>query len=316
MKRITLLILLFLSVGCNTFSPPLAQPTSTLSSTLPATTLTTSPTSPSIPTPTVKVPIPSPLPTLPPAEAEAVILDLLQGNDGCLFPCWWGLTPGKTSVQTARPFLERFAELAVANVFNEYGSYARWLIPQSDLLLDLSVSASYDVQHPNYIRVLQVTTHVTRKLDEGGFEIVWENQLNEQFLQAYMLPQILLTYGQPNEVLVFANEGWRYFSLILDYSEQGFVVWYSTPLESSGDKFLGCMSKAFTRLYLWAPELSFTWAEGVTGNGDKYEIDSLNRDFQPLEDVTSMTLDKFYNDVTNADSVDCLETPKELWPGP
>jgi hypothetical protein len=131
-----------------------------------------------------------------------------------------------------------------------------------------------------------------------------------------MLPQILETYEQPKEVLVFADEGWRHFNLLLDYSDQGFAVWYSAPLESSGDDYLGCMSKAFTKLYLWAPESSNSWAEGVTGTGNQSEIDSLNRDFQLLEDVTSMTLDEFYGVFVNAENVTCIETPKELWPGP
>jgi hypothetical protein len=316
MKRIALLILLCLSASCSTFSSSSVQPTSTVFA-IPATTVTTtSSTRPSNPTLTVEVPTPSPLPTLSPAEAEAMVLDLLQDNGGCFFPCWWGLVPGETGEQKSKPFLEKFATIAVANIFNEYGSYARWLVPNNNLLLDLSVSVAYDQQSPAYIRRIQVTTQVTRKLDEGGSEIVWENLLNRQFLQAYMLPQILSTYGQPNKVLVFANEGWRYFELILDYSHQGFAIWYSMPLESSGEKFLGCTSKSFTKSYFWAPELAYTWAEGVAGTGDKSEIDALNRDFRPIEEVTSITSEEFYDTVMNPDYISCLETPKELWPGP
>ena len=144
----------------------------------------------------------------------------------------------------------------------------------------------------------------------------WENPLNEQLLQAYRLPSVLSTYKQPRNVLIFANEGWRYFELVLDYSDQGFVIWYSAPLDSEGEKYLGCLEKAFVNLYLWTPDLTYTWAEGVTGSGDASEIDSLNRDFQPLEDVTSMTLDKFYEAFVNVENDTCLETPKELWPGP
>ncbi|MCI0555198.1 MAG: hypothetical protein L0287_29990 [Anaerolineae bacterium] len=316
MKRITLLILLLLIAGCSTFSSSRIQPTPTLSTKLPEATVTISPTSPSKPTPTIMIPTPSPLPTLPPAEAEAMTLNLLQDNGGCLFPCWWGLTPGKTSTQTAKSLLEKFTANSLRTTFYEDVGGASWLIEKNGLLLDIIVSFTYDRLLSGTVESFRITTEVKKELEGGGFETVWENPLNEQFLQAYALPQILSTYGQPKDVLVFANEGWRYFSLILNYSEQGFVVWYSAPLESSGDKYLGCMSKAFTKLYLWAPEFSYTWAEGVTGTGDKSEIDSLNRDFQPLEKVTSMTLDEFYNDFVDTNNFTCLETPKQLWPGP
>ena len=38
-----------------------------------------------------------PLPTLNPEEEQATILTLLKSNNGCDLPCWWGITPGKTT---------------------------------------------------------------------------------------------------------------------------------------------------------------------------------------------------------------------------
>jgi hypothetical protein len=163
---------------------------------------------------------------------------------------------------------------------------------------------------------LKVTIEVKEEAQGGKLKTAWENPLNEQLLQAYRLSSVLSIYKQPGNVLIFANEGWRYFELVLDYSNQGFVIWYSAPLDSDAKNFLGCPAKAFVNLYLWAPDLTYTWAEGVARNEDTSEIASLNRDFQPLEDVTSMTLDEFYDAFVNINNETCLETPKELWPGP
>jgi hypothetical protein len=316
MKHIILFMLLLLSASCSSFSSSRAQPTSISSTTLPATNLTTSPTPLPKLTLTIEIATPSPFVTLPPAEAEAMILELHQNNGGCRLPCWWGLTPGKTSAQTAISLFERLTEISLRTAFFDDVGGAHWRIDKNDLLLDTIVSFTHNRLLSDNIESFRITIDVKRELQGGGFETVWENPLNEQFLQAYRLPQILSIYGQPEEVLIFANEGWRYLELMLDYSDQGFAIWYSVPLESSGERFLGCPSKAFTKLYLWAPEFAYTWAEGVTGTGDKSEIDSLNRDFQPLEETTSMTLDEFYDVFVNADTASCLETPKELWPGP
>lgn len=311
MKWITLLIMLLLSGGCSTFSSSI-QPTSSLSTEFP----TEVGARPPERTPTTESLTPTSLPRLQPAEAEGMLLELHQNNGGCHLPCWWGLTPGKTSAQTAISLFESLSEISSRiTLFDDVGG-AHWRIERNDLLLDTIVSFTYNRLLSGNIESLRITIEVKRELQGGGYGTVWENPLNEQFLQAYRLPHILSIYGQPEEVLVFANEGWRYFELVLDYSAQGFVIWYSAPLESSGDKFLGCPSKAFTKLYIWAPQFTYTWAEGVTGMGDKSEIDSLTRDFVALEEATSITTRDFSNTFTNADFAGCIETPKELWPGP
>lgn len=175
----------------------------------------------------------------------------------------------------AQAFLARLETDSSRIGFYDDRGGASWFIENEDMRLDIITSFIHHRAMIGIVESFRITMEVKREQSEGGFETVWENPLNERYLQAYMLPQILSVYGQPKEVFVFANEGWRYFSLVLDYSDRGFAVWYSAPLESSGDKYLGCMAKAFTRLYLWVPEFSYTWAEGVTGNGDEYEINSL-----------------------------------------
>jgi len=259
------------------------------------------------------LPAPSPLPQ---KEAEALILELLQYNPDCLFPCWFGLTPGETDDKATKALFEKLAAVSLRTTLNDDVDGAFWRINKDSFLLDTITSAIYDQSSSNILESLRITIEVKREVQAGELNTAWENPLNEQFLQAYRLPSVLSTYNQPRNVLMFANEGWRYFELVLDYSDQGFVIWYSAPLDSEGEKFLGCPEKAFVNLYLWTPDLTYTWAEGVTGNGDTSEIDSLNRDFQPLEDVTSMTLDKFYDAFVNTENDTCLETPKELWPGP
>jgi hypothetical protein len=55
----------------------------------------------------------APLPTLPPDEANALLLDLVETNGGCQFPCWWGITPGETDWLTAAQFLSTFSRRVI-----------------------------------------------------------------------------------------------------------------------------------------------------------------------------------------------------------
>jgi len=267
---------------------------------------------------TPSLPTPTPLPTLPAGEAETTILELLYDNGGCAFPCWWGIMPGESSLQTTRSFLETFDAIVIGNIFDEYGGYARWFVTEDDLIIDISVHLVTDREPVSTVEGMWVMLQVTRRLDEGGFEVVWENPLNDRYLQAYMLPQILSTYGQPDDVLIQANEYYGEFYLLLDYSTQGFTIWYIADMEQNGDSYRGCMANSNTYTYLWDPNLTYTWAEGITrtSSGEAWEIDELNQVFQPLEEATSLTLEEFYQIFSNPENTSCLETPVEIWPGP
>lgn len=308
MKYIFSLILLLLTVSCTLFPSRELMSSPSVTSSPSVLTLQSV-----IPTSTIALPAPSPL---APKQAEAVILELLQYNPDCLFPCWFGLTPGETDDQATKALFEKLVAVSLRTSLNGDVDGAFWRISKDNLLLDTIASAVYDESPSNTLESLRTTIEVKREVQAGELQTAWENPLNGQLLQAYRLPFVLSIYEQPKNVFIFANEGWRYFELILDYSNQGFVIWYSAPLESNGEKFMGCTEKTFVKLYLWKPGLTRTWAEGVTGRGDTSEINSLNRDFQPLEDVTSMTLDEFYDAFVNVENETCLATPKEFWPGP
>ncbi len=269
------------------------------------------------PSPSPVLPTPTRLPTLPAEEAEQEIIDLLLHNAGCKLPCWWGITPGETSLQTARSSLETFEALAIANIFDQDSGSARWFVTENGLIIDVDVSLVSDRETLTTVDGLWVVLQVTRKLDEGGFEVVWDNPLDDRYLPADMLPQILTTYGPPDEVLVQANEGWRVFDLILDYASRGFAIWYTADLDHVGDNYQGCMANAYTHLALWDADLAYTWAEGVTrtSSGEEWEIEALNEVFQSLEKATSLTLDEFYQTFANPENTTCLETPVEIWPG-
>ncbi len=264
------------------------------------------------------LPAPTPLPTLSANEAETTILELLHDNGGCEFPCWWGILPGESSLQATRSFLETFDAIVIGNIFDDYGGYARWFVTEDDLIIDIDVSLVSDREPAAIVEGMQFVIQVTHRLDEGGFDVVWENPLNERYLQAYMLPQILSTYGQPDGVLIQANEGWRVFDLLLDYSSRGFSLWYTADMEQNGDMYRGCMANAYIYVSLWDPDLAYTWAEGITrtSSGEAWEVDALNEVFLPLEEGTAITPVEFYQIFNNPESTSCLETPVEIWPGP
>jgi len=262
----------------------------------------------------------SPTATLPPAlpadEAVKLILDLLRTNGNCRLPCWWGLTPGKTSAQNVESFLETLRNTPnYFSIFDEKGGYVDLLPPSNNLIVRPRLEYRKNT-NDGTLEMLSVHLDIERKLIEGGFEIAYGDPLNAQLLQLYTLPQVLSTYGKPTSVLVYGNRGMRQFNLQIAYPESGILVNYISPLDRVGEQYSECPSQAYPTFWLWPAEHKYTPSEVVSiqlgeGIGQEWLAD-----FLPIEEATSLTIDDFYTIFKNAQSATCIETPVELWPVP
>ena len=111
-----------MSAGCSISSatptetePPTAQVLETTPTSIAATatrpmstpTLVASTTSSPSSTDT-KVPTETPMPPLASLVAQQQAVELLKSNGNCSLPCWWGITPGKTTWSAAESFLYQF----------------------------------------------------------------------------------------------------------------------------------------------------------------------------------------------------------------
>jgi hypothetical protein len=242
------------------------------------------------------------------------VLDLLQTNGGCQLPCWWGLTPGETSSQEAKFFLEKFGSLLIISIHSEEGGYVQLQIPQNELIVWPSVE--YEINAGDHtIERLSVSIDIVRKI-EGGYEIVYGDPLFAQLMPLYTLPQILSTYGQPSEVLVRGIRGWWEFDLLLSYAEAGFLINYSAPYEEENGVYFGCPSKATIELWLWPPERNYSLPEAAEVIFGKRFGPEWLASYLPLQEATSLSPEAFYGTYQAFQNTSCLETPVELWPEP
>jgi hypothetical protein len=190
------------------------QPTSTDSAT-PNPSLTPSktftPTKLSFPTrtfTTTPAPTWTQLPTLSSAEAETKITDLLLHNADCLLPCWWGITPGVTTWNEAKQFLEAFTDIegpslqgADDKLYKAYSSY--FYLGGKKYLISL-------------ITVDEIVVDIGLLPDVTKF--------------GQQLPNLLSNNGVPDQIWIAPmpeTPGGPWFYLLLYYSEQGILAQYS-----------------------------------------------------------------------------------------
>lgn len=272
------------------------SPTLTLSSTVrPSQKATLQPTETIDPTLTKEPSFTStwtPRPTLPPEEAQKLIRELMVTNGKCQLPCWWGIMPGETSWQEAQAYLSTFATK-----------------------INTLESSGYGV-HFDHIR------------DSDGHKIgatiLVENGIVERIrVVTYLsLDELLQTYGQPEEVWIFATAhimmkpGGR-FTLVVFYAHQGILAIYEGSTEST--KILDiCPSRIEGNHFglLWSPALDLTFHDvGREALLFQSVPSELPEPYYLLGEVANIDIKTFYEtykDSSNA--ARCFQMPDQTWP--
>lgn len=270
----------------NTAQYPTTEPTTTQESIPP--TMTTMPTA----TPILATTTPTPQPTLTRAEKEAIVTELYKTNAGCELPCWWGIIPGETDWNTAKLLLERVA--IEINTSAESKSDQLYSV-DVDIPVPAEIS-QYDFLRQYFIVHNGIVTNIRPELPD---RMLWIN-----------ISQILSMYGDPSEIWI-DTYGTSYgeidpFRLVLFYPEKGFLVRYFDDADFINNYVVGCFGGYFGAIHIWAPELGLTFNEALNVNySPQY--------YKPLEEVTELDIETFYQAHLDPNTEICIETPIELW---
>lgn len=237
-----------------------------------------------IPRLTPSVPTWTPRPTLSPESAQALIIELLSNNGGCRFPCWWGITPGVTTWQEARNFLETMSPRIIVLRQNLYG------ITYKNLPQSVSNGA------------VGATIFVTQDVVESIRTDIY-----------YPLEQILQKYDRPNEIWVFVDRQTINreipFTIALFYQDQGFLVVYEGTADKENKVWICSDRIGGDQLawFLWNPSLQMSFAE-VGKKALLFVDEPSERPFRLLQDASNLDVESFYQTYVHPDNSDsCFE---------
>lgn len=242
---------------------------------------------------------PTPTPTLTNTELRQLALELLENNNGCQLPCWWGITPGQTDWETAYKLIGIFDLVPNRVVINSDHVVYRPIIPFPIGVFEYNEAAhSYSVRNG-------IVESIEMPVSRGD--------VFDGYLTQYTLPRLLDTYGTPAEVWVstyraaFENDDLPFFT-VLFYPEQGIIASYSSNGVRQGDFVQGCpQENPVSYLVLMPPDTNQTFEQAVG------ESSAFNMDYLSLEEATGMDVATFYETFKNPDNTTCLETPADLW---
>ena len=250
------------------FSTPTEQPLPTNS---PVALITATTTPPATPEPTLP-----PLPTS--ANSALQIWRLLANNGGCRLPCFWGITPGKTTTAGFLQFMSQFP--------NE----SEWM------------GRSRGMFRVYYIPPLRNTdTTLTVEFFEQN------SMIEAVVIDGYTVPlsfpltRLLQEYGMPDQVLFGGN-------MYVLYEQQRIVAEYELSIQ---DNYLCYDPQRVAGIVTWAEGRD--WMSAVNRFldvlGPKVSVSSL----KPIDQVTEYDLASFYKKFSAANRSICMKT---LTPNP
>ncbi len=192
------------------------------------------------------------VPTLPAPDAQATLSSLSARAEACNLPCWWGITPGKTTWVTARSELALLGEL--------FGPFDRGPIAW----YDFAIAVPKTLDPLGYFEP-------SIGVRNGVVEII---SLNGQWVWSgfdYSLAGLLQTFGQPDEIWLKTNadsppEHGVPYDLDLYYGSKGVLFNATGRGTKQGDQIVICPQPfrlgAFPPgIVLWSPAESKTHAE-------------------------------------------------------
>jgi hypothetical protein len=240
----------------------------------------------------------------------------LKDNGGCKLPCLWGIYPGKS------PLIE------VDRLFSLFGSYNTEEIQVGSDSFHIFYSNLFENRKIYSFRIYcENNRNIINSISffANSYTADHEKELftDAQFINRikyYSISNILTAYGVPEKVLIGAwkedpitKASYDPFSVVLDYSAQGFFVEYISPVFFSGETWEGCPQEASISLVTWDKENVPSLEKRLDGAGG-LGINSLNYDyFKEVQNITDISLEEFYQIFKNPDNTECLKTPGSIW---
>ena len=148
----------------------------------------------------------------PNADIPAIASELLFADSDCLLPCFAGLYPGESSVEAIEAFVSQFdVDNEAVRLHQFERAYSLSLFPEPGGLLLLGFVIEDD-------KLSYTTVGISSVHD-------WLSQI------PYDLPDLFSTYGEPDDVFILIAGPPTWFTLILPYNEQGFMLRYSATYD-------------------------------------------------------------------------------------
>lgn len=251
-------------------------------------------------TPTL-TPTPTSAPTLTNEQERAVQDELMQLDDSCRLPCWWGIVPNESRLDPALARLKRLG-------FRVWPSSAG-MRPTDGFLTYLDFNSSEGVV---------TSIHVAGDYMIGEEKSLADSQAFAHGWRDYSMAALLSRYGMPSRAFLYSPfradpGGGPGYRLLLFYEHLGIVAEYHGLAEKlQGSWYRACVDLTnihSIELFLYQPDTldsiieTVLPADSLSYLGTPDEVHGLVE----WQQATGMRLEDFYAVLQSAENAPCIE---------
>ena len=279
-------------LGCA--PPPLALPTSTAENQF--TSLSSEATITIAPTQNIR-------------EQKEMVLSLMESNRGCELPCWWGITPGQTSLSEVEEYFHilgartgRTQQRISGNNF--FGARFENSLPEFNI-------SFLDIEGNVY--AIYVSGNQAGTQDQSDFELFWE---------PYSPKNVVTDYGAPSRILLSAYGGFvpgttgkQGYILWIIYDSLGIMIRYDGLIQDlpmlhfCPELALGANNIHRIEITLQNPSnprIPIGWIDSILGNEPER--------VKSIQEAANLSMEDFYELFSQSEKPACFDTPKDIWP--
>lgn len=261
-------------------------------------------------TPTFRVTT-TPRPTLEAKEREDFLQDLMNSNGGCQLPCWWGVTPGKTTWQEA----EQLFHVMGLNTQSTPSStrpaaHFRWVSIKFEEKPLYEALGFYEQE----MRIDGILVSGNSDYHPTGFQSLWDHYSPDRLLGTFEVPSRV--FLRAPGVTGIGNRGKKGYILWIFYDHLGFMVRYDGEVDDLPIYHI-CPSVSETGSRIFRIDISMQSPNAPydLADYDGILIDEKGSDtVKTIDEAAGMSVEEFYSIFTNKDKPACFDTPHDIWP--
>lgn len=233
------------------------------------------------------------LATLPYSEAQKKIKEIWETNGSCNFPCWFGITPGISTMNDLYMSIVPISGIVEMNAYND-GAWVE--IPYQEL---------------------------PEKKIRFFFRLSGDKVEEIKILTHQNLRNILLKNGMPTQIWVYMKLAGYFdvvtFSFVVYYQQLNLVVEYlgQEPVYANySDQFnvrlcSDLIDKNYFGMYLFPKEIIHNETDLFTnwdlGRAENFDL------HKKIGEVSNMTVETFYNNFLMASPDQCFLSSLDFW---
>jgi hypothetical protein len=221
-------------------------------------------------------------------DIEGCVRQLMKNNNGCRYPCWWGINPGHTRINEAYGHMIDLVISGKSLLSKEFGEGIGFEMTIHEAIIGASIFGT------DIVSIIQLKA--SNNINSSGDKF-------HDIIMEYLPRKLFQIYGIPTRIYISPDTTGAYYLLDLVYEQNNFIMSYygfGKIITTTSEKY--CPE-------IWNSRQHIQSIEFISKSSDITDsMEALHFIFGTPEAVEKTTMNAFYNELLLNENA-CIEIP-------